>query len=71
MNSERHLGKLLMDSKGGCSGFYPSGIGDILSVKDIPTGTVVTRNFRCSKFGGFSGWVIIFNLGITRKFENI
>lgn len=40
-----------------------SGIGGVEYVKDIRTGSIVTRSFNCSKFGphvnAALGWVII------------
>ncbi|XP_028416962.1 uncharacterized protein LOC114541174 [Dendronephthya gigantea] len=48
--SPRLLSKLLMSNKGGCSHRYP-GIGDIAYVKDLMTGKIATRKFKCSRFG--------------------
>ncbi|XP_028411772.1 uncharacterized protein LOC114534516 [Dendronephthya gigantea] len=49
--SPRILSELLMSNKGGCSHQYP-GIGDVAFVKDLMTGEIATRNFKCSRFGG-------------------
>ena len=50
-----------MSNKGGCSHQYP-GIGEVAYVKDLMTGDIATRNFRCSRFGGAMspglGWVL-------------
>ncbi|XP_028411771.1 uncharacterized protein LOC114534515 [Dendronephthya gigantea] len=48
--SPRLLSKLLMSNKGGCSHRYP-GIGDIAYVKELMTGKIATRKFKCSRFG--------------------
>ncbi|XP_028411790.1 uncharacterized protein LOC114534527 [Dendronephthya gigantea] len=48
--SPRILSELLMSNKGGCSHRYP-GIGDVAFVKDLMTGEIATRNFKCSRFG--------------------
>ncbi|XP_028411770.1 uncharacterized protein LOC114534514 [Dendronephthya gigantea] len=48
--SPRKLSKLLMSNKGGCSHRYP-GIGKVAFVKDLVTGKIQTKNFKCSRFG--------------------
>jgi hypothetical protein len=48
--------------KGGCDSSSP-GIGDVAFVKNLMTERIVTRSFRCSKFGlahspeSMIGWV--------------
>ncbi|XP_028393585.1 uncharacterized protein LOC114517928 [Dendronephthya gigantea] len=47
----RPFGQLLVRNSGGCTKNNP-GIGDISFVKDLQTGKVVNRNYRCSLFSG-------------------
>ncbi|XP_046839735.1 uncharacterized protein LOC124433918 isoform X2 [Xenia sp. Carnegie-2017] len=46
----RKLKNLMIYNKGGCTKTSP-GIGDVKFVKDLMTESIVTTNFRCSKFG--------------------
>lgn len=59
----RRLDKLIIRDEGGCTKHNP-GIGDILFVKDLQVGKVVSKDFRCSLFGGHVsprlGWVSSF-----------
>ncbi len=61
LNPKRELGNLFGVGKGGCTDVH-SGIGNVAYVKDILTDTIVTKKFRCSKFGPHMtaalGWVI-------------
>ena len=50
LRKSRPLKKLMVINKGGCGRNSP-GIGDVQFVKDVLTDTIVTTNFRCSKFG--------------------
>ncbi|XP_028403917.1 uncharacterized protein LOC114526500 [Dendronephthya gigantea] len=50
LRKPRALKNLMIINKGGCKKSSP-GIGDVQFVKNLLTDTVVTRNFRCSKFG--------------------
>ncbi|CAB4029528.1 Hypothetical predicted protein [Paramuricea clavata] len=51
LTSKRPFGELLVRNFGGCTRDNP-GIGDIAFVKDLQTGKVVNKNFRCSVFSG-------------------
>ena len=50
LRKPRPLKKLMIINKGGCGRTSP-GIGDVQFVKNVLTDTIVTTNFRCSKFG--------------------
>ncbi|CAB4020794.1 Hypothetical predicted protein, partial [Paramuricea clavata] len=50
LNNSRPLKELMVLGKGGCDSSSP-GIGDVAFVKNLMTEHVVTRSFRCSKFG--------------------
>ena len=58
-------------NKGGCDKHSP-GIGDVAYVKNLLSDSIVTRNFRCSKFGLAHhprtkfGWVRICILQLKR-----
>ena len=67
LKNPRKLKNLMIINKGGCDKDSP-GIGDVAYVKNLLSDTIVTRNFRCSKFGLAHhprtkfGWVCIFVL---------
>jgi hypothetical protein len=66
LNSQREFGDIFSVNKG-CSDLQ-AGIGNIAFVKDLLTQSVLTNNFKCSKFGPHThdmlGWV-------TANFKNI
>ena len=67
LKNPRKLKNLMIINKGGCDKHSP-GVGDVAYVKNLLSDTIVTRNFRCSKFGLAHhprtkfGWVCIFVL---------
>ena len=60
LNPKRKLGNLFGVARDGCTDVH-SGIGNVSYVKDILTDTIVTKKFKCSKFGPHAntafGWV--------------
>lgn len=60
LSPKRELGNLFGVAKDGCTDVH-SGIGNISFVKDVLTDTIVTKKFKCSKFGPHMnaafGWV--------------
>ncbi|CAB4037541.1 Hypothetical predicted protein, partial [Paramuricea clavata] len=56
--------KLMLIGEKGCDENSP-GIGDIAYVKDLKTEKIVTRNFRCSKFG------IAYHVGTNFGWESL
>ncbi|CAB4033051.1 Hypothetical predicted protein, partial [Paramuricea clavata] len=48
--SPRKLSSLLLRNQGQCSHNHP-GIGNVAFVKDLMRNKVVTKNFKCSRFG--------------------
>ena len=59
LEPKRELGNIF-SIKNGCP-YFQAGIANISLVKDLQTQTVVSRNFKCSKFGQHIhhalGWV--------------
>lgn len=70
LRQKRPLNKLMILGNGGCNSNSP-GLGNVAIVKDLMTATVVTHNFRCSKFGiahsagSGIGWVCYINFHIS------
>ena len=62
LKENRALSELFGVERNGCTDLH-SGIGNVSYVKDILTDTVVTKTFKCSKFGPHTdpklGWVTV------------